>query len=56
MAQLALSPYLNLLDYFVWGCMESRVNHNGMQETMQQLVDGLIKPAAVIRNQVEYIQ
>jgi hypothetical protein len=52
----ARSPYLNPSDVFLWGCMKSRVHHNGKAETRYQLMEAIDRAAVVIINELERMQ
>jgi hypothetical protein len=47
----ARSPDLNPLDFFLWGCMKSRVYHGGKPEARYQL-EAIDEPAVGIRNEL----
>jgi hypothetical protein len=47
------SPSLNLLDFFLWGCMKSRVHHTGKPEARHHLVEVTDEAAVGIRNELE---
>jgi hypothetical protein len=50
------SPDLNPLDFFLWGCMKSRVYHGGKPEARHQLVEVINEAAVGIRNELGHMQ
>jgi hypothetical protein len=50
------SPYLSPLDFFVWGCMKSRVYLNGRPDTREQLMQRTNEAAVSIRNELVSMQ
>ncbi|KZC04025.1 hypothetical protein WN55_01286 [Dufourea novaeangliae] len=50
------SPDLSPLDFFLWGCMKSRVYLNGKPATLQQLVMNINEAAVSIRNDLADIE
>jgi hypothetical protein len=52
----AWSPVLNALDFFLWGCMKSRVYHGGKPEARHQLVLAIHGAAFGVRNELGRMQ
>jgi hypothetical protein len=52
----ARSPDLNPSDFFLWGCMKSRVHHGGKRDARHQIVEAIDETAVGIRNEVERMQ
>lgn len=52
----AQSPDLNPLDFFLWGCMKSRVYEGGEPEGRHQLVEAINEVAIAIGNELVRMQ
>jgi hypothetical protein len=52
----ARSPDLNLLYFFLWGCMKSRVYHSSKPEAKHRLVDAIDEATFGIRNKLRHMQ
>jgi hypothetical protein len=52
----AQSPDLNPLDFFLWGCMKSRVYHGGKPEARHMLVEAIYKATIGNRNELGCMQ
>jgi hypothetical protein len=50
------SPDLNTLYFFPWGCMKSRVYHDGKPQTRHQSVEATDEAAINIRNEMGCMQ
>jgi hypothetical protein len=46
------SPSLNPLDFFLWGCMKTRVYDGGKPEARHQLIKAIDEAAFGIRNEL----
>jgi hypothetical protein len=54
-AKPAWSPDLTSMD-FLWGSMKYKVGHTSMVETRQQLLEGIEKTTAAVRNETQMHQ
>jgi hypothetical protein len=50
------TPALNPIDFFLWGCKESRVCDSGKPEGRHQLVEAINEAAVGIKNELERVQ
>jgi hypothetical protein len=51
-----LGPDLNPLDFFLWGCMKSRVYHGGKPEAWDQLTEATDEATTSITNELGSMQ
>lgn len=48
----ARSPDLSPLDFFLWGCLKSRVYINGKPDTREELTDRIVEATNSLKNEL----